>query len=976
MNALFAITPPPPFSALLTDGEVALLPAGVPGWLAEGRLDLFLILDGPGGVQRHFLADVPAPAWLPDAILSSTLSLTMLSHGQSIVTEAVPDAAHLAAGVTAWFEALGQAGRALGDTTREPTCVIEGGSRCAVGPGDTFAAAEDAVWCRWIAETTPAPEFVFHGVALRPGSAGLLLPVTQNLALTASEAGQVEGVTNLDMLDAQGWAKDAAAASYALVEVLAALAAQREAARRAWRGQRWTAMHGSFKRSMGDFARLLDGSFTRGRPGINALPPIICAALPIASALLQKPVPEFAAAPDEAPMDALTRFGAVCGLRVRRVRLEAGWISSLSGPMIVFLGNEGKEAHPVALMPGRWGHYDVVRPLEPGAPAQRERLTQGVASQAAPIAYVLQPTLGPGKLSYREILLFGLRLARWNLAELAAWSLLISLMGLLPPLAFSAMVGTIIPNHDMELLQALILAMLGAVATTVALQFASAITHLRMDGRLGALLHGAMVDRALRLPAARHRASTPVILATQLETVEKFRRAITDFCIKAGVVGVSALASVALLVAYAPAAGLIAAGCVVALVAAVALIGWRQFHAIYEGERMDVIVLAFVYELIRLVPTLRVFGAERLAFVQWTQNFLAFQSRLLRSGRINSNAAVLEAAWELPTLAIGFTALALTARNGLGMAAGVAFVVALGKLIAAGRELAHVVLGAAKMMPTAKLARSFIEYPLEQSGAALPVPDMRGRIELVRVDFNYAEAPVLKDVSMTIEHGQFIGIVGPSGSGKSTVLRLILGLDQPASGRVLLDGQDLSRLDSRLVRRRIGTVMQTSALFPGSIFENIRGATEITMDEAWHFAALADIQAEIEALPMKMHTKVGEHSSLSSGQVQRLLLARALAPRPRILVLDEATSALDSASQKRISAAVAALTPTRVMVAHRFATLRDCDRIFVMDQGMIVDTGNFAELAAREGLFRQLMLRQAYQPGSTSTLVGAASCKT
>ena len=922
MNVVFAIGPQQAGAVPHAAGEVVVLAAGAPGWLAEGRLDLFLDLSTPAGPQRHFLAQVPAPAWLPDAGPHGGAILVLVSQGPSALGPPPGDAGDVGAGLTAWFDALGQAAQRLAAAQQSPPRVIEAAGEHVVELGTTIAASATALWCRYdaaVADGTPSPGFMLRDVPLSGGS-DALLPVTQHLALTASASGTIWCNTTHDMVQHEGWAGAVAAASDTILDVLAVLVAQLEAKQRARRGQRWTAMHASFRHSLADFGRLLDGSFTRGRLGLEALPPVVRAALPIASSLLQKPVPEFAAALDETPVDTLTRFGAVCGLRIRRVRLEAGWKGSLSGPMLVFLLVDGEDAHPVALMPGRWGRYDVLYPQEPGAPVRRERLTEATAARVAPIAYVLQPTLGAGKLSYREILLFGLRLARWNLAEIAAWSLLISLVGLLSPIAFSIVVGTIVPNHDIDLLKALVLAMLGALATSVALQFASAVTHLRMDGRLAVLLHGAMVDRALRLPAARHRASTPVILATQLETVEKFRRAMTDFCIKACVVGMSAVASVALLVFYSPMAGLIAVGAVVALIAAAALIGWRQFHAIYEGERMDVIVLAFVYELIRLVPTLRVFGAERLAFVQWTQNFLAFQSRLLRSGRINANAAVLEAAWELPTLAFGFAALALTAKNGLSMAAGVAFVVALGKLMTAGRELSHVVLGASKMMPTAKLARSFIEYSLEPSGSALPVPSIEGRIELQRVEFSYAETPVLRDVSLTIERGQFVGIVGPSGSGKSTVLRLILGLDQPSSGRVMLDAQDLARLDSRLVRRRMGTVMQTSALFPGSIFDNIRGATEITMDEAFDFAAMADIRTEIEALPMKMHTRVGEASALSTGQVQRLLLARALACRPSILVLDEATSALDSASQKRISAAVAALTPTRVVVAHRFAT--------------------------------------------------------
>ena len=736
-----------------------------------------------------------------------------------------------------------------------------------------------------------------------------------------------------------------------------------EQARRARLGARWQAMQTSFGNSLGDFSRLLEDRFTRGPSSTEPLPAIVRAAQPIVRAMLGKAPPEFRPGPDEAPLDALARYAAICGFRLRRVRLEGDWTLSPTGPVLAFLACDGAEPAPVALLPGRWGAYRVEDPDAPEDIARRhQRLTPQIAARIAPVAYVLQPTLPAGKITYREIMRFGLRHSRWSIAELATWGLLVSLVGILPPLAFSFVAAKIIPSRDLDLLGALVAALLLALVTGATLRFASAIAQLRMDGRVGALLHGAMVDRALRLPASALRASTPVILATQLETVEKFRRALTAYAISASVALMSAAVAAALLLAYVPHSGLVALACVVALVAASAAIAWRQFEAIYEGERMDVVVLAFVYELIRLVPTLRGFGAERLAFVQWAQNFLAFQGRLNRSARITSIATVIEAGWELPTLAIGFVMLAIDAHSGLALGVAVAFVIALGKLMAAGRELAHIALGVGKLMPMAKLARSFIDHSLEPSGSALPMSEVLGQIALAGVGFGYGATPVLSDVSMSIGAGQHIGIVGPSGSGKSTLVRLILGLDRPQTGTIYVDGQDMALLGPRLVRRRIGTVMQSSALFPGSIFENIRGATDLTLDDAWAVARLADVAADIEAMPMGMHTRVAEGGGgLSGGQSQRLLLARALAGRPAILVLDEATSALDAASQARITDALARLAPTRIVVAHRFATLTRCDCIFVIDGGKVVDRGTFDELAGREGLFRELLLRQTQE---------------
>jgi ABC-type bacteriocin/lantibiotic exporter with double-glycine peptidase domain len=220
-------------------------------------------------------------------------------------------------------------------------------------------------------------------------------------------------------------------------------------------------------------------------------------------------------------------------------------------------------------------------------------------------------------------------------------------------------------------------------------------------------------------------------------------------------------------------------------------------------------------------------------------------------------------------------------------------------------------------------------------------------------------ALILDQVSIKAEPGEFIALVGPSGSGKSTLLRLLLGFDVPESGTVTYDGQDLAGLDVHAVRRQLGVVLQNSRLMSGSIFENISSSALITMDEAWEAARLSGLADDIAAMPMGMHTMVSEGgTNLSGGQRQRLLIARALALRPRILLFDEATSALDNRTQAIVSESLDRLKVTRVVVAHRLSTIRNADRIYVLQTGRLVQQGTFAELAEQPGLFNQLIKRQ------------------
>lgn len=936
------------------------------GWLREGTLDLFIVALSPEGSERRFLAALAAPMWLPgrDGLAGAPGHFEVVARTAAVLGGTPHDIPALAVGIDRWFEALGEGALELAEAPAAASGALVAGKPAAVEPGETVSCRDGAVWLSWAVPPT------LYGARLAGEAAPLLLPVTPRLALTAGDAVAFEPVETVAILGRDG-SVAAEAATRLLVDALAALALAGRAARLARSSSRWQAMNAAFQATLGDFGRLLEGRFKRGPSVTQPLPAIVRAALPIAHDILGKAPPEFRPGHDEAPVDSLSRFASVCGLRLRRVRLEGRWHVAPSGALVALLAGDGPgDAEPVALVPGKWGGYEIESTDDRSA---RRRLTPDLVSRIAPVAYALQPTLPAGKLTYREILIFGLRHARWSIVELALVGTLVSALGMTMPLAFSVVAGYVIPTRDLDLLLAVVLAMLGALLAGVVLRIANATVALRMDGRVGVLLHGAMVDRALRLPAGALRASTPVILATQLETVERFRRAFTGYLIAASVAAMTGLMATVLIVLYVPQAALIVLLCTAALLATVSAIGWRQFQAIYEGERMDVIVLAFVYELIRLVPTIRAFGVERLAFVQWAQNFLSFQSRLLRSARITGSAAVVEAGWELPTLAIAFFVLAVNMHSGVEIGVAVAFIVALGKLMGAGRELAHVSMGIAKLMPMTKLARSFVDHELEPVGALLPMSKLRGDIELSDVSFGYGTTPVLSNVSLRIAAGEHVAIVGPSGCGKTTLLRLVLGLDRPKSGTIYIDGQDQALHDARLVRRQMGAVMQFSVLFPGTIFENIRAATDISLDEAWTAARLADVAGDVEAMPMGMHTRVTEGAGgLSGGQVQRLLLARALAARPAVIVLDEATSALDNGSQARIVDALAALAPTRITVSHRFATLTHCDRIFVLDRGHLVDQGRFEELAARDGIFRELLLRQAGDLGDVAVASGRA----
>ena len=239
---------------------------------------------------------------------------------------------------------------------------------------------------------------------------------------------------------------------------------------------------------------------------------------------------------------------------------------------------------------------------------------------------------------------------------------------------------------------------------------------------------------------------------------------------------------------------------------------------------------------------------------------------------------------------------------------------------------------------------------------------LSGGIELDHVSFCYSsDGPqIIKDLSLKIRPGEYVAVVGKTGCGKSTLVRLLLGFEKPDKGAIYYDGRDMSRLDLPSLRRKIGTVTQDAGLFQGSIYSNIViTAPDLTLNQAWEAAENAGIADDIRRMPMGMHTIISEgQGGISCGQRQRLMIARAIAPKPRILIFDEATSALDNKTQRQVSEALDAMGCTRLVIAHRLSTIRHCDRILVLDEGKVIEDGSYEELISKNGFFAKLVERQ------------------
>jgi len=368
---------------------------------------------------------------------------------------------------------------------------------------------------------------------------------------------------------------------------------------------------------------------------------------------------------------------------------------------------------------------------------------------------------------------------------------------------------------------------------------------------------------------------------------------------------------------------------------------------------------------IRVVKAYTMEGGERKRFFGVNRRLLKQQRRMIRG-----EAAVAPTIEALGmTAAMGAVALAgYWVLNGKYDMDGDRFLALMGCLVAMFdpvRKLAKVATRFQRADAAAIRIFELYDQPQEKRVLNAPMlPRHTESIEFRHVSFRYpsAAADSLKDVNLTVRAGETLAIVGPNGSGKTTLVSLLPRLADPTAGAVLIDGRDISQYSVRSVRRQIGLVTQESVIFHATIGENIAyGLRRPKEADVLAAAKRAFVDEFVSELPDGYETMVGEHgATLSGGQRQRITIARAILRDPAILIFDEATSQIDSDSEVRIAEAMTEFIKDRttLLIAHRFATIREADRIAVLDEGAVVDIGTHVKLMDRCGLYRQLYQNQ------------------
>jgi NHLM bacteriocin system ABC transporter ATP-binding protein len=538
------------------------------------------------------------------------------------------------------------------------------------------------------------------------------------------------------------------------------------------------------------------------------------------------------------------------------------------------------------------------------------------------------------------------------------------LLGSISPKLTALLTGPVLATGNVTILISMAIFMISMNITTLLIDAIKSLLMQRISIKTSISVEAAVMMRLMSLPARFFRNYSSGELSSRASSVNSLCSMLISGILSTGLTSIFSLVYVGQISTFAPCLLVPSLITIIATVLVSVLSSLLQIKI--SGERMKIAAKesGMSYALVTGIQKIKLSGSEKRAFARWG-NLYAKEADYSYNPPIllKVNSVITQAISLISIIVIYYLAVV----NNLDQSAYFAFNNSYGMVMGAFTSMASIVLSFVQVKPILDMAEPILNEVPENAEEKQVLTKLNGNIEMNNVYFRYEDnMPYVVDgLSLKIKAGEYIAIVGKTGCGKSTLVRLLLGFEKPEKGAIYYDNKDINKIDLRSLRRKIGTVTQNGTLFTGDIYSNISiSAPQLTMDEAWEAAEIAGIAEDIREMPMGMQTLVMEgNGGISGGQRQRLMIARAIAPKPSVLIFDEATSALDNKTQKQVSEALDKLKCTRIVIAHRLSTIRHCDRILVLDGGKIIEDGTYDELIDLNGFFASLVERQRLDLG-------------
>lgn len=639
------------------------------------------------------------------------------------------------------------------------------------------------------------------------------------------------------------------------------------------------------------------------------------------------------------------------GIMRRSVTLEGKWYKDAFGAFIGTLDDNTI----IAMIPGFRG-YSWINSVT----GEKVRITAKNAGRISRDAICFYPPLPQEKITVKDLLRHVMNnLSMSDFVKIMLCTLAVTLISMVTPKVTQYIYNNLVMQSSLLPLFATAVLLICATLSTTLVNAVKSISLSAISTKTDTSVTGAIMMRVLNLPTSFFKEVSSGELYSRINCASTLCSTILNVLMSSGLTVVMSLIYFFQIFSFSPV--LVVPSLIIVLVLFLysMIVVLTQAWVTTKKLELNAKENGFLFSMISGMQKIKLAGAERRIFSQWANIYkgtaeLTYCPPVI----VKYNATITMLINLLGTGLIYYVAYI----NGVNAAQYMAFISAYGLLSGAFTTLTSAATTFSVVPPILKLVKPILNAKPEVSSKQRSVESLSGKIEVSGVSFRYDDTMpmVIDDLSFKINPGDYVAIVGKSGCGKSTLLRLLLGFEKPLRGSISYDNYDITTIDPKSLRSHIGCVMQNTGLFTGTIRSNITiSAPHATDDDVWRAAKMASIEEDIRKMPMGLNTMVSDNiSGISGGQKQRIVIARAIVSNPNILFFDEATSALDNYTQKIVADSLASLHCTRIVVAHRLSTVRDCDRIIMLDKGKIIEDGTYDELIAQDGEFAKLVHRQ------------------